>query len=256
MRALSALLALVAPASLLAHETGDLVEFVSCPVYRDTDAGRKSGCWLAYDGASGTRWDVSQSPYKPDYNFAVLVEGRVSAEAGTLCGAAVLDPVRTSRLSIRCPAHMLPAEGFPGRKYSLPERNIAPLAVQRDAPPGPYKARKFYTFFEFDRDFLVYQYDDYLLDKAVTWIKAAQPKKLIVTGFAATEPVIISGRPLAERPETAESRARRVSLALSRLLPGIEIETRWQTGSLPVDAIDADGLPMQSQRRTEIEAVF
>ena len=26
---------------------GDLHTFVACPVYRDTNQGRKSGCWLA-----------------------------------------------------------------------------------------------------------------------------------------------------------------------------------------------------------------
>lgn len=256
MKRLTAFLAFIAPASLYAQETGDLVQFVSCPVYRDTDAGRKSGCWLAYDGPNGTRWDVSQSPYKPDYNFAILVEGRVSDGGGELCGAPVLEPVRTSRLTVRCPAHMLPAEDFPGRAYSLPERNIAPLSVARDAPPGPYGPRIFYTFFEFDRDFLVYQYDDYLLDKAVTWIRAAQPRKLLVTGFAATDPVTINGKSFSEKPEMAEKRARQVALALSRLLPDMDIETRWQTRAEPVDAADADGLPLQSQRRAEIQAVF
>ena len=56
----------------------ELVRFVACPVYRDTDAGKKSGCWLADDPATGRRYDVSQSPTKPDWNFEVLVEGRVA----------------------------------------------------------------------------------------------------------------------------------------------------------------------------------
>ena len=247
---------MIAPVSLHAQDTGDLVQFVSCPIYRDTDAGRKSGCWLADDVSTGIRWDVTQSPYKPDYNFAVLVEGRVTDDSGELCGSPVLDPVRTSRLTIRCPGHMIPAEGYPGRSYSLPERNVAPAHVTRDVPPGPYGPRKFYTFYEFDRDFLVYQYDDFLIDNAITWIRAAKPEKLIVTGFAATDPVTINGVELFERAETAENRAKTVSLALSRMLPDLTIETKWEMSAKPVDNPDADTLPMQSQRRVEIEAIF
>ena len=40
------------------------------------------------------------------------------------------------------------------------------------------------------------------------------------------------------------------------MLPGLPIETKWEVSAKPVDAPDADTLPMQSQRRVEIEAVF
>lgn len=256
MKALSALVLLAAPLPAFAQETGDLVQFVTCPIYRDTEAGRKSGCWLADDLATGRRYDVTQSPYKPDWSKQVLVEGRVSDEGSGLCGSPVLNPVRTSVLSEPCPRHMIPAEGFPGRAYSLPDRNIAPLGVERDVPPGPYETTTFYAFFEFDRAFIVYQYDDYLLDKAVTWIRAAEPRKLVVTGYAATDPAEISGQRLAERPEVARERAEAVALTLQRLLPDIEIETRWETASQPADLPDADTLPGQSQRRVDIEAIL
>ena len=39
------LLAIAAPAS--AQAPVEIVRFISCPIYRDVDAGRKSGCWLA-----------------------------------------------------------------------------------------------------------------------------------------------------------------------------------------------------------------
>ena len=84
---------LAAPLSAQAQQAGELVRFIACPVYRDTDSGRKSGCWLADDRESGIRYDVSQSPYKPDWNREVLVEGRVSADPPTPCGATVLEPV-------------------------------------------------------------------------------------------------------------------------------------------------------------------
>jgi hypothetical protein len=256
-RKLLAALMLAAPLAAQAQDTGALVRFVACPTYRDTDSGRKSGCWLADDGATGQRWDVSQSPYKADWNFAVLVEGRVAAAGPEACGARVLDPVRTSRLMDQpCTRHMLPAEGYPGRRYRLHGRYIDPVSVQRAVPPGPYGERVFPVYFEFDNDFLIYQYDDYLLDKAATWIKAAKPRKLVVTGYAATTPETVSGQRLAERPEVARERAETVTETLLRLMPGLRIETRWQSGAKPTDEPDADGIPGQSQRRVEIRALF
>lgn len=249
-------MAFVAPLSAQAQEAGSLVRFISCPVYRDADSGKKSGCWLADDRESGVRYDVSLSPYKPDWNYAVLVEGRVSANPPAPCGSKVLDPVRTSILPEPCPRHMLPAEGYPGRRFVLPARNIQPLSVERPVPDGPFRERVFTTFFEFDRDFLVYQYDDFIIDNAVTWIRAAKPRKLVVTGYAATIPETVSGRTLAERPEVAQERAEAMAVTLRRLLPGMTVETRARTGAKPVDAPDADTLPGQSQRRAEIRAVF
>ncbi len=256
MKRLATLLALLAPVSAAATETGELVRFVACPVYRDTDAGRKSGCWLATDPATGLRHDVSQSPYKPDWNFAVLVEGRTAEGGEELCGGPVLDPVRTSRLDLPCTQHMLPAEGYPGRRFVLPQRNIQPLSTPRPVPPGPYSERVFTVFFEFDKDFLVYQYGDYIVDNAVTWLRAAQPRKLVITGYAATEAETVSGVTLQERPEVATERAETMAETFRRMLPGIEIETRTEVAAGIIDHPDADGIPWQSQRRAEIRAVF
>lgn len=258
MRTIAILLAFAAPMAAQAQDAGQLVRFVSCPVYRDADAGRKSGCWLVDDAAGGRRYDATMSPYKPNWDFAVLVEGRVSHEAPSLCGGdAVLEPVRTSILpDQRCPRHMLPAEGFPGRRFVLPARNIQPLSIPRAVPPGPYAERTFTTYFEFDRDFLVYQYSDFLIDNAVAWIRAARPRKLIVTGFAATVPEEVSGQLLAERPEVAQERAEAMAETLRRLVPDIPVEVRAELAAKPTDDPDADGLPGQSQRRAEIRAVF
>ena len=257
MKSLATLVALVASLAAPAQDTGELVRIVTCPVYRDTDAGRKSGCWLATDRESGQRYDVSWSPYKPDWNYAILVEGRVSEEPPTPCGDTVLRPVRTSRLyEIPCTRHMLPAEAYPGRKYKLQGRYIDPLSVPRETPPGPYAQRTFTAYFEYGNDFLIYQYDDYLLDNAATWIRAAKPGKLVVTGFAATDPVEVSGVTLAEPVELARQRAETIAETLRRLVPGIPVETRWQAGTTRSDDPDADTIPGQAERRVEIRAVF
>lgn len=254
---LAAALAFAAPLAAQAQDTGQLVRFIACPVYRDADSGKKSGCWLADDAASGRRYDVSQSPYKPNWDYAVLVEGRVSAAPADPCGSPVLEPVRTSILPDEpCTRHMLPAEGYPGRKFKLPPRNIQPLAVARPVPPGPYAERVFTTYFEWNRDFLVYQYGDFIIDNAVTWIKAARPKKLVVTGFAATTPETVSGRAIAERPEVAQERAEAMAITLRRMLPGMVVETRRETAAKVTDDADSDTIPGQSQRRAEIRAVF
>lgn len=242
--------------SATAASAADSVRFVACPVYRDTDAGRKSGCWLATDPESGQQWDVSQSPYKPDWNFAVLVEGNVADKAEQPCGAPVLDPVRTSRLATDCVRHMLPAEDFPGRPFVLPARNILPLSDPPAPPPGPYSERTFTLFFELDRSFVVYQYGDYLIDQAAHWIRATHPRRLVVTGYAATEPEVVSGHVIVERREVAQERADTVALSLSRLFPEVEIEARAVTGSRPTNHPDADGIAGQSQRRAEITAQF
>jgi hypothetical protein len=257
VKRVAALLMLAAPAAAQAQDTAALVRFVACPIYRDADSGRKSGCWLVDDPGTGQRWDVSLSPYKPDWNFAVLVEGRPSAAGPEACGGKVLDPVRTSRLYDQpCVRHMLPAEGYPGRRYKLQGRYIDPLSVARKVPPGPYGERTFPVYFEFDNDFLVYQYDDHLLDRAVTWIRAAKPKRLIVTGYAATVPEVVSGHVLAERPAVARERSETVAETLRRLLPGAAIEVRWQLRAQPIADADADTIPGQAQRRAEIRAVF
>jgi hypothetical protein len=87
----------------------ETVRFVTCPIYRDTDSGKKSGCWLADQHESGRRFDVSRAPSKPDWNHEVLVEGRVAGGTPGNCGGEVVDPVRTSILPGVCTRHMLPA---------------------------------------------------------------------------------------------------------------------------------------------------
>ncbi|MEN9683205.1 MAG: hypothetical protein RLZZ427_956 [Pseudomonadota bacterium] len=256
MKKIAYTLALLAPLAAQAAETGNLVRFVSCPVYRDADSGKKSGCWLTDNRESGERFDISLSPYKPDWNRAVLVEGRVSGTPTTACGGVVLDPVRTSVLDQPCERHMLPAEGYPGRKFVLPLRNTPPTSIPRTLPAGPFAARTFAVFFEFDRSFMVYQYSDYLLDQAILWLTAAKPKRVIVTGFAANTPETVSGQSLAERPDVAQERADLVSESLRRMLPDLVIETRTELAARPADLPDADGLPGQSQRRVEIRAEF
>ena len=157
-------LVLAVPATHAAEQ----LRFATCPVFRDVDAGRKSGCWLVEDPATGIRYDVTPSPTKPDWNHEALVEGVVSGRQDNACGGVVLDPVRVSILPGGCTRHSLPAEGFKGRPFVLPARNVRPLSEARAAPPQPWTDRVFSLQYEWDRSFGVYQLDDYLLDQAWT----------------------------------------------------------------------------------------
>jgi outer membrane protein OmpA-like peptidoglycan-associated protein len=112
------------------------------------------------------------------------------------------------------------------------------------------------VFFEFDRAFVTYQYADFMLDNAVTWLAAAKPRRVVVTGFAATLPDEVSGQSLSERPQIARERAEKVAESLRRMIPGLSIEIRTGLAAEPVDHPDADGLPSQSRRRVEIAAEF
>jgi hypothetical protein len=239
-------------ASVLATE--EEMRFVSCPIYRDADAGRKSGCWLTDHAVSGTRYDISLAPTKPDWNYAVLVEGRVSQKQDGACGGVVMDPVRVSVLAESCTRHMLPAEGYPGRKFVLPPRNVRPLSEARPVPPKPWTDRVFSMVFDFNRSFAVYQLDDYLLDQAITYIRAVKPKRIIITGYAATTPAEISGTAFAEKPEVANDRAEFALESLRRL--GVDpaiIEVHTKLKAEPRAVEGADGLIEPSRRRVDID---
>ena len=251
-RAASMLLTgIVAAAPLGAAEQ---LRFIACPVYRDADAGRKSGCWLAEDAASGLRYDVSLSPTKPDWNHEVLVEGVITSKQDAACGGVVLDPARVSILPGACTRHSLPAEGFPGRRFVLPPRNLRPMSEARKPPPEPWTDRSFHMQFEWDRSFAVYQLDDYLLDQAIAYIRAVQPREIVVTGYAATLPATVSGRVIAERPDVARERAEMVGESLRRLgVPASVLRVQWHEAAEPAPIDAADGLIEASRRRVDID---
>ena len=226
-----------------ALQAAEELRFISCPIYRDADAGRKSGCWLTDHAPSGVRYDISKAPTKPDWNYAVLVEGGVSAVQDNACGGVVLDPVRVSVLPDACTRHMLPAEGYPGRRFVLPRRNVRPMSEARPTPPKPWSDRVFSLVFDYNRTFAVYQLDDYLLDQAITWIRAVKPRQIIITGYAATTPAQVSGHTLAERPEMAAARAEFAAESLRRL--GVDpaiLVVRTQLAAVPAAVEGADGL--------------
>lgn len=234
---------------------GKTISFVACPVYRDVDQGIKSGCWLAIDPASGNRFDISHGRSKPQWGREVLVEGMLSNEAD-LCGGAVLKPVRIAVLPGHCNKHMLPAEGFQGRKFELPDEVMQQMWVPRPVPQPPYGPRDYVIYFGFNSSFPLYQYSELILEKAALYARASQPKRISVTGYAATDRYVVSDRLLVEDLAVGEARAQKVGTALQRLgVPQSIIDVSWQGSAGPVPGGD-DGLSEPSRRRVTISMEF
>jgi outer membrane protein OmpA-like peptidoglycan-associated protein len=215
-QAASILLLGIATAALGDTPQPTVVTFVGCPIYRDTDLGRKSGCWLAEDPTTGIRYDVTDGPTKPQVGKMSLFEGVVTSDPDT-CGGVVLRPVRSAVLDEPCPHAIIPAEQFQGRRYVLPSEVMKPTWEPRTLPPPPYKSQEFHIVFDFGSDFHIYQYAELILEKIATYVKASKPRAVIVTGYAATQPISVSGRTLAEPLALAQSRAQMTAEALARL---------------------------------------
>lgn len=254
MKAL-AVCALAAVLGGAASDTAGDLRFIACPIYRDTDAGAKSGCWLVDDPASGMRYDVSRAPSKPDWNAAVLVEGRPSGETTNPCGGIVLDPVRTSVLDQPCVRFVLAADGFTGRKFALPKRNVRPLYEKRKRPDRPFAARTVMIPFDFGKSFIVYQLSDYYIDQAINYALDVQPARVRVTGYAASTPSRVSGQAIAEPVGLAQHRADLVVEAL--VLRGVPRDRIAVATGAPSERDDEafDGLRTASQRRVEVAIV-
>lgn len=166
-----------------------------------------------------------------------------------------LDPVRVSVLtSGECPRHMLPADGYAGDRFVLPERNVRPVSELRAEPPRPFTDKTFAIPFDFNSAFVTYQLSDYLFDEALTYILAVDPRQIVVTGWAATDLAEVSGRRIAEDAKLAQERAEMIAESLRRLgVPADRIETRWRTSAQPAPIDGADGLIEPSRRRVDIE---
>jgi hypothetical protein len=269
--------AFVGTAAADAPPATSVVTFVACPVYRDTDNGRKSGCWLATDPASGIRYDVTQSRSKPQIGREILVEGSLAAStaasakapgqvtgagqarepsADDACGGPVVAPVHVSVLNSSCPSFMLPAEGHPGRRFHLdPTLVLPPSDVVRDLPSPPYPPRDWVIEFSYESDFLQYQYSEVILDEIARYVVASHPRRVDVIGHAVTRARVVSGHSLAERAPLAKARAEIVAEALRRLGVGDAVmRVSWNEN--PPAIHGDDGLAEPSRRRVDIRVVY
>lgn len=241
-------------AALLAADAAtaqsDFRRFVTCPIYRDTDAGRKSGCWLGTQVETSQRFDVSNSPDKPLAGRLMLVEGVPSAERD-ICGGVVLQPVRISVLQEPCPEVIIPAEGWPSKPSVLPPLVIAPLSVPRKLPQPPFEETQFHLIFDYDSDFLVYQSVELTIENATLLAQASKAKRVIVTGYADTQGVEATGRVYKETLALAKARAEMTAEALRRMgVSAGTLQVKWQGNPAPL----AHEAPMHepSKRRVTV----
>ncbi len=234
------------------------VTFIACPIYRDTDQGKKSGCWLSDDPNSGQRYDISNSPTKPDWNYGVLVEGTISDTQDNACGGITMSPVRVSILTDKaCTRHMLPTETYPGREFVLPDTRVAPLSAPRAKPTPPHGEKTFSLFFDLDRTFFIYQLSDHYLDNAISWIRATEPTAIHITGYADTRSRVIDGFQVEEAPRLAQERAEKVAFALKRLgVPEDKMTVEWSASPTAwPEQKGAMGLDGPSRRRVDIKVI-
>ena len=194
---------------------GQTVTFIACPIYRDTDNGRKSGCWLADDPESGQRFDLWESSTKPMLGRKMLVEGMVVTTASPdLCGGQPLNPVRVSILEARCPETLIPAEGYPSKPSVLPKDFIKPISVPRVKHAPPYARKVFELFFDLHSDYFNYQESDTVIERAAQHAIDSQAKNVTVQGFADREGFMLHGERFAEDARLSERRQNRVKTAL------------------------------------------
>lgn len=238
------------------------LRFVSCPLYRDADAGRKSGCWLAEDPASGQRYDLQRALTKPQLNQPVLVEGwRRPAQgnasaAPSACGGEVLHEARVSVLPGRCPSAILPAEGHAGSPFVLPQSVMTANHLAQPQPAPPFATRQFEVHFDHGDDYLLYQHAEVRLQEAVRLARLGGAVRIAVVGHAATVPQQVSGLSLAEPSGLAQARADMVAEALVRL--------GWPRQLITVaaepDPAPSPGTPIEwvaaSQRRASFTVVL
>lgn len=231
-----------------------VVTFVGCPIYRDTDLGRKSGCWVAEDPTTGKRYDVTDGPTKPQVGRMSLFEGVVTNEPDT-CGGVVLRPVRQAVLDETCPTAIVPAEHYPGRRFVLPTEVMKPTWEPRELPPPPYKTTEFHIVFDFGNDFLIYQYAELILEKVSLLAKASTSKAVVITAYSATDAIEVSGRTLREPASLAKDRAEMTAEALARL--GVDrklMRIQTNTHPQPLAELGTPG-PEASKRRVTIKVV-
>lgn len=207
--------------SAIASAAGDPLNFVSCPIVRDTSS---VPCWLAeYEGELyflTIQSDVSAPVTPPWLGHRVLVEGVISAEP-RICGGVVLKPVHLSVLPERdasCNV-MLPAES----KYDLtfePPRPPGPstgrlafdTAPSAPRPPAPVTGpRDFVIAYDFDG--LVGFSHARVLTEILDYARAANAGAIEITGYRGAVR-LSNGQTMMEDEAIGKRRAEQVAMLL------------------------------------------
>jgi hypothetical protein len=238
----------------------DRINFVSCPIVRDTAT---VPCWLTeYDGElyyMGIQTDVSAEFQPPYLGHQVLVEATVAASEPRICGGVVLDPIRISvmpELDRSCntmlpavPEYTIDFNPRPpgpsgGRLAFAPAPNAAPEPAPAPAPELPSGPRAFAVYFDVDQgigfrhpgDVLrAYNYANQIAARRIT-VRATRGSTLLTNGDLVTESAGV-----------AQRRAEQIADLLRGL--GVEAEIGTEFSTVPASA---DGIDDWQSRSVEI----
>lgn len=250
------LVAAMVPAfSYAAPPPGSRLNFVSCPIVRDT---RTVPCWLSEYGGETyyltIQTDVSAEVQPPMLGHQVLVEGVVSA-APRICGGIVLTPVRLSPMPERdanCNT-LLPADeryvidfnprppGPSGGRLAFDPAPAAPSAVSAPPPQGPQTID---VYFDFDRA-VSFRHPATLVAVLDTAYQIGA-KQMRITGVRGAHR-LSDGTLLRESPAIGQRRAEEVAQLLVGAGLDLPAQVAWSDGEA-----DADGLDDWQSRRVTI----
>jgi outer membrane protein OmpA-like peptidoglycan-associated protein len=219
---LGASLALCASVAMAAAPPADHVNFVACPIARDT---KTVPCWLAeYRGKLyflGIQFDATAEFYPPYLGHKALVEG-VVAHSPDICGGIVLKPLKVSVIPDLDPAcnTLLPEDD----RYQVPDAPRGPgprYHAQTYAPPpptpeptAPYKAEDFTVLYDFDSELAARSLG--AMTAAMTYAKAIHASHVEITAYRASS-LLSDGTELAEAPWIARRRAAELAKTLQEI---------------------------------------
>ena len=253
-------LMLWAGAASAAETTVDRLNFVSCPIVRDT---KEVPCWITrYKGETyylGIQQDIGAAFYPPQLKHRVLVEGTPHPDK-RICGGIVLDPVAVSPLQEvdkSCDTIL------PGGKYRIdfaprgagPSKGGVPAtdptrdgrlrtaAAQAEASTQP---KTFVVRFDFDNEFMTAK-NTAQVSSAARFAALNHAARIEVKGYRAST-LLSDGKAFTEKPGIAEARAEKVATALREIgaAPGA-IKVGWSD-----EAVRGDGQADFQNRRVEI----
>lgn len=258
---LSGVLAGLVATQASAQATGERLNFVACPIIRDT---ANVPCWLS--DHEGTRYyltiqtDISGKVHPPYLGHMALVEGIVGERS--VCGGIELVEVHISplpELAPECDQH-LPREA----RYDLPFDPPRPPGPSRgslafgsiqgpepieEAPPeGP---REFEIPFRYDAQ-LGSRHPQYLLP-AYDAALEMHASRIEVRGYRGGA-LLSNGEQLLERSDIGQLRAEQAADALREALTGAGLEDIEVT-SEAIDAPRPDGIEDWSDRKVIVRVI-
>lgn len=228
-------------------KAGERLNFVSCPIVRDTEM---VPCWLAeHDGELyylGIQLDLQSEFFPPQLKHEALVEGVVS-DKPRICGGIVLEPVKVASLPELNPLcnTILPAEGYKienARRGTGPDPINLSATNQRKARQveqyaPPFKPRTFTVYFDFDSEYMPSRATR-VVTEAMRYATAANASKVVITAQRGSA-LLSDGRKLSEQEALPEIRAKKIHASLADIgVAPATISSSWSKSVEPADGID------------------